>query len=174
MVDISEKTGSYLVLPQTASLSQTYHEFGEGLFPAQTLLKAATHDSISEYGLFGYIDLNGQWIIPPMYRGAGKFSEGLACVTLNDFGDATRNFGFIDKNNKLILSYEYQTEIWAYFSDELCPAYIWTDRKSWKTLWGYIDKTGEWVIKPQFSIAGNFKDGVAVVEINGLYGVISR
>lgn len=31
--------------------------------------------------------------------------------------------------------------------------------------WGYIDKTGKWVIKPQFAYASSFRDGLAPVKL---------
>ena len=31
-------------------------------------------------------------------------------------------------------------------------------------LWGYIDKTGAWVIKPTYNWAGSFSEGLAVVQ----------
>jgi hypothetical protein len=34
-------------------------------------------------------------------------------------------------------------------------------------MWGYIDKTGKLVIKPEFSLAGDFSEGLAAVEVGG-------
>jgi hypothetical protein len=39
-------------------------------------------------------------------------------------------------------------------------------------VWGYINKEGAWVIKPQFSGAGQFKNGMAMVTNTGNDGVI--
>ncbi|GAH30691.1 unnamed protein product, partial [marine sediment metagenome] len=36
--------------------------------------------------------------------------------------------------------------------------------------WGYIDKTGKWVITPQFQWAGSFSEGLAAVRIEGKWG----
>lgn len=38
--------------------------------------------------------------------------------------------------------------------------------------YGFIDETGEWVIDPLFDFAGDFVEGLAVVEQNGQYGFI--
>lgn len=41
-------------------------------------------------------------------------------------------------------------------------------------LWGYIDKTGTTVIRPQFYSAGQFSEGLAPVRVNGTYGYIDQ
>lgn len=43
-----------------------------------------------------------------------------------------------------------------------------------KTLEGYVDKTGDFVIKPKFDNALNFYNGRAWVSKNGKYGVINK
>ncbi len=40
--------------------------------------------------------------------------------------------------------------------------------------YGYIDKTGKYVINPQFDYAGSFSEGLAVVEIGGKWGYIDK
>jgi len=44
--------------------------------------------------------------------------------------------------------------------------------------WGFVDKTGKWVIKPQFKWAWGFSEGLAKVEIDGWpnekYGYIDK
>ena len=41
--------------------------------------------------------------------------------------------------------------------------------------WGYIDKSGSYVINPQFNVAGSFsKNGLAYVNSNGRYGYIDK
>lgn len=39
---------------------------------------------------------------------------------------------------------------------------------------GYIDKSGEFVIEPQFSRAGYFSEGLAAVHVGGKYGYIDK
>ncbi|MGH7823627.1 MAG: WG repeat-containing protein [Candidatus Binatia bacterium] len=40
--------------------------------------------------------------------------------------------------------------------------------------WGYIDKTGKYVIDLQFDYAGAFREGLAVVLVDGKEGYIDR
>jgi hypothetical protein len=37
--------------------------------------------------------------------------------------------------------------------------------------YGFIDKTGKWILPPEFDFVENFAKGLAVVEKEGLYGI---
>jgi hypothetical protein len=54
---------------------------------------------------------------------------------------------------------------------ELYPAYQTADKEN---TYGYIDKTGKFVIDPSFQSASDFHDGVAVVKLNDKYCVIDE
>jgi hypothetical protein len=41
-------------------------------------------------------------------------------------------------------------------------------------LWGYINKSGQVIIKPQFRSAGQYSEGLAPVRLNGTYGYIDE
>jgi hypothetical protein len=43
-----------------------------------------------------------------------------------------------------------------------------------KGLWGYLNKGGEWVINPQFDKAGEFKEGLAAVALDGIHQYINK
>ena len=57
------------------------------------------------------------------------------------------------------------------FSDGLAEVRI-GDASTGK--WGFIDKTGHYVINPQFDFAQSFSDGLAAVRIGGKWGYIAR
>jgi len=38
---------------------------------------------------------------------------------------------------------------------------------------GYLNKAGEWAIKPNFDVAKDFDNGYAAVRINNLWGIIN-
>lgn len=40
--------------------------------------------------------------------------------------------------------------------------------------WGYINKTGSYIINPQFDFACNFQSGAAVVKVGDKYGLIDE
>ena len=53
----------------------------------------------------------------------------------------------------------------------LYPAYIVEDNKQ---KWGYLDEEGEFQIEPKYDEASDFSsDGLAVVKLDGLSGVVS-
>ena len=43
-----------------------------------------------------------------------------------------------------------------------------------KDKWGFIDKTGAWIVEPKFDDAESFIDGAAVVNIAGKWGYIDK
>ncbi|EAI9641912.1 WG repeat-containing protein, partial [Campylobacter coli] len=40
--------------------------------------------------------------------------------------------------------------------------------------WGFIDRSGKFVIKPKFDSVGKFSEGLAGVKLNGKYGFIDK
>lgn len=77
--------------------------------------------------LYGYIDMNGNIVIPCLYREAMPFREGLAAVRLNE------KMGFIDKTGKMVIPPSFDTAL--NFSEGLVAVEI-------SGRWRYIDKTG--------------------------------
>ena len=68
------------------------HECEEALFSEG--LAAFYDESVDKWG---YIDKKGKTIIPATYNEAGHFSEGLACVKINE------KYGFINKKGKIVV-----------------------------------------------------------------------
>ncbi len=120
---------------------------------------------------WGYIDKTGKFVVPAAYENAGNFSEGLACVCLGT------KYGFIDKTGKVVipLQFEYPSNAasarndnpdWD-FSQGLIEKFEFNEGLAIGTKngqEGYIDKTGEFVIKPHFTDAAPFFDGLAAVR----------
>ena len=90
-------------------------------------------------GKYGFIDLTGSFVIPPIFTAAQNFSEGMAAVFIGG-----RSF---------IESYTGE--------DGRTARYI----SSEKGKWGYIDRTGEIKIPPQFGGAHKFSEGLALVTL---------
>jgi hypothetical protein len=134
---------------------------------------------VSEFK-FGYLDITGSTVIPPIYAGAGIFSEGLAPVSMNakvifyhesdpmefsfDSGDAD-SWGYIDVAGKMVVPFGFQRA--GDFSEGLARV-----RKDGK--WGYIDKTGKLIIPYRFGWARDFRNGVAEVWTEGKILFIDR
>ena len=87
-------------------------------------------------GKYGFIDIKGNFVIPPMFTSAGFFIEGLAKVMVG-------GQSYIDEGRK----------IGQFIASE-------------KGKWGYIDPTGIFKIPPQFTAADRFSEGLARVSIN--------
>src|SRR5689334_4985835 len=91
---------------------------------------------IQQNGKWGYIDGTGKIVIKPQFVWAEEFSEGLAAFE-NDHG----KHGYIDERGAVVIEPKFDN--WTDFSEGLAAVSI--DFK-----WGYIDRTGNWAIQPQF------------------------
>lgn len=108
-----------------------------------------------ERGKYGFIDAAGRVVIKPQFDGALPFTEGLAAVSLG------KRWGFIDSSGRVIVPLRYYAV--APFSDGLAAVTL-ADGASRQC--GYIDRTGQFVIKPQNKfVCRPFKEGFALVGI---------
>lgn len=121
-------------------------------------------------GTLAYFDRSGKQISPPLGYGPKNysFSEGLVPVEIKG------KTGFMDRAGKLVI--EPQFEDAQDFSEGLAPVKVRSDetiwcprdesgtRKGFTMKWGYIDKTGNLIISPQFESASPFSEGVAAIQ----------
>lgn len=119
---------------------------------------------------WGFIDLNENFIIPPIYSYSLPFNEGLAPVILKKSKKNQKKdfFGFINKSNEIVIEPIFNG-VDVKFSEELCAVY--------DSGFGYINKNGELVIPYEFDIGEHFKDGLALVKEKGKnkkYGFINK
>ena len=128
---------------------------------------------------YGFINKDGEFVIPPIYTNAQPFREGLAAVLQED------KVIYITPNGQRAFNREFSTfapfERFSVFAGDfhegLANAFIFAHEK---LVCGYIDKTGEFVIKPEFDWLGNqytfFSDGVAIMrkDDNRHYGILDR
>lgn len=115
---------------------------------------------------YGYIDLEGNIIIPPIYLDASNFKEGLALVKKED-----GKYSSINSYGKIINTYNY--DYVSQYGDGLMVF-----GESFDGPLGYINIHGKVVIKAKYRIANGFKDNVAVVSesdnFSGPYGLINK
>jgi hypothetical protein len=137
----------------------------------------------------GYINKKGKFAIKHQRLDTyypGEFSSGLAVVELNGGACSAANYcdySYINKAGKVVIKSpedrEGQSDYTGAqtFSEGLAAVATsggGRDAGGWypATSWGYINKSGKFVIAPQFADAGSFSEGLAPVEIDGKYGYI--
>ena len=117
-----------------------------------------------ENGKYGYYNEKGKVVIKPQFTLARKFSEGLAAVNING---SDNEWGFIDSTGKMKTSTNFH-EV-KDFSEGLAAVAIYNRKglyyprtnSTLLSLWGYIDKEGNFVIPARFFHAFSFVNGVA-------------
>ena len=116
---------------------------------SQELAQVAGTNEKGEYR-YGYIDKNGNEIIPLIYKQAEDFQPEGALVK-----DEDNSYQIINKKNEVITRLPYP---YAYGLQDNRLLYM-------ETLGGntgYLNAKGEVVIKPQYKMATPFKEGVAI------------
>ena len=147
---------------------------------------------------WGYIDREGKMVLKPQFHYAKSFSEGLAavCVEQVEYDDEWIDvWSYIDTTGQVVLGpklgkYSYARKRKGY-TEQVVDSYIrdadafseglaavelrvgnkwgYDGRNIWRN-WGYIDKKGDLVIDPIYSVAGKFVDGLALVSLSDTGG----
>ncbi len=119
---------------------------------------------------YGFIDTTGKVIVAPVYDDIRPFSQGLAAVRHGD------KWGYIDKTGREVIplkfrqAHSFTPEGLALIGTSPLEAGIPKTEEAMEyesednVYYGYIDKTGKWVIRPRFTSASGFSEGLAVVE----------
>lgn len=100
---------------------------------------------------YGFVDKDGNEVVPPKYDEVGEFIEGLVAVQLDG------KWGFVNKKGRNVIPPKYNF-VW-YFSEGLAPVL--------KGKWGFVNKRGEEVIPLKYNKISFFYDGLAKVWLNG-------
>ncbi len=119
-------------------------DFSEGLAPVQS----------TETKLWGYIDSTGVLVVPMEYEKAEPFHDRVAYVIKNGLA------GYIDNTGKTVIDFQFKTNEFdrdRSFYNELAVALDDSGK------YGYIGKSGEFVIPAQYLRAEPFTGDVAVV-----------
>jgi hypothetical protein len=143
---------------------------------------------------WGYVDLSGNIVIPPKFRYAGAFDNGMARVALNgkcffinhkgervtpefdgayDFGEdlaavlISGKVGYIRRDGTLAIPPKYQGTSGIEFSEGLVAV------RSEKKV-GFMGTTGSMVIKPAYDDAYPFSEGRALVRVGESWGYIDK
>lgn len=100
----------------------------------------------------GFIDTEGNEVVPLMYFWASDFNEGLALVE-----DLSGAFGYINNKGKTVIPFIYDSG--SDFSEGLASVEV-------NGKWGIIDKNGKYIMQPRVKcdIVHSFKHGIAITE----------
>lgn len=128
--------------------------------------RAVVGDSKSGDYRYGYINRDGEVVIQLKFENADNFKDDVALVKVRD-----GYYSLIDREGKILNSYKYN--LVSQYGDGLM---MFSENTGGP--YGYIDIEGNVVIKPVFTSASGFVDGVAIVSTeenyNGPYGVINK
>lgn len=108
----------------------------------------------TELELPDYVTENGE---------ALNITEGTICYW-DDYNSPERTVYYLDLNSGKVTKRMGGAVAWS-FSDGLAATWQEVDGT---TLYGYVDKTGEWVIAPQYIEANDFCGGTAIVKLQDM------
>ncbi len=110
-------------------------------------------------GKYGFINMEGNEVIPIEYDYATSFFEGMAVVEVDG-----KN-GFINTKGEIVIPLKYDSA-WE-FNDGI--AYVKKDNKM-----GYIDKDGNEVIPIIYDDMSQFEDGLLGVKLGSKWGFVNE
>ncbi len=110
----------------------------------------------NEEGLWGFVDLSGELVIPFTFEEANDFSCGRALVKTDGL------YGYIDTAGTLVIPATLE-EAYSFFDDRACVRM--------GERYGYLNPAGEMAIPATYELAFDFCEGGAVVN-DGSYGLI--
>lgn len=112
----------------------------------------------------GYLGRDGKWLVTPQFSECLPFSEGLAAVSREDSSadldraNVTNHWGFIDLKGKLQIPTRFAAV--RSFHEGVAAA---SESASGK--WGFIDKNGDWAVRPKFNrVVASYADGLAIAR----------
>ncbi|MBW2257204.1 MAG: WG repeat-containing protein [Deltaproteobacteria bacterium] len=102
---------------------------------------------------WGYVDPTGRRIIEPVFKAAMPFAEGLAAVRQK------KRYGFIDDAGTEVIPERFDKVV--RFAEGLAVVH---HKRAGKWRWGYADRSGDWLLKPELLAAYDFSCGLARVQ----------
>jgi len=103
---------------------------------------------------WGYLDTKGEWALPPSFDYAGRFAAPFGIVSKD------RQAFYVDRDGKQPFACDGFDRLGAFHEGLACV------RNKQNGKYGYIDRTGEWVIEPRWDDPfgyAYFRDGLARV-----------
>ena len=134
-------------------------------------VESSFHEGLARFSLDGYqgfIDKQGQVVIPAQYIITDDFHEGLVFVWMGHLGE--RKGMFIDRTGNKVI--ETSSPLAGEFHEGLACI-------EQKDSWGFVNKQGNMVIPCRYYLSGvydkcYFSDGLACVKRNNLWGFVNK
>lgn len=172
-------------------IARCHYGFKEGYVPVELVEDSegitVSYDYDTSKAIYrknAYMDKEGNLLeIDSEISEGNSFSEGLALVS-GTGSDSKEKDMIIDKEGKIIVEIPYRNFSFAceFFSEGLMPYAVKTESgvnmnnevpsSIAGAKFGYIDKTGKFVVEPIFDGVAAVKGGLAVVQYNQQYGII--
>lgn len=171
-------------LGDTSSQTETMPKFYQEMLAVE---------KVTSNGTFcGYLNVEGEFVISPSFLDAQPFSENMAAVKEmvlrkdveerlgleqhsmsettgllppDDRPTLVERYGYIDTTGEMVILPTYETA--KPFSEHFAAVELVEGK------WGYINSFGELVFGGEFTEAGNFRNGVAVVKEGEFYGLLN-
>lgn len=144
---------------KSVSINEYHNEYYYGVF-------SEGYASMMKGGKYGYIDKNGNTVIPFTYSWASPFHQGAAVVEKKTGG--SEKYGLIGKDNNLIMPITYDGISYD------CHGKIYCVLQNGK--YGVYSAKGECLSPCQYDFPGFFfnNDGYSTANKNGKQGLIDR
>jgi hypothetical protein len=153
-----DQNGSMLVEPQFRSAEAFSDGLARVVFdePAESVLPS---NGYLRYWKWGFIDSTGKVAFRLEAKHVNDFSDGMAMIDNQGAKRYPDTIKYIDKTGRIAIDVE--GEAGDHFSEGLARIRVTDSSAPYGGKWGFINKSGEWVIQPQFQGAGNFFEGLA-------------
>jgi hypothetical protein len=113
-----------------------------------------------------YVDRTGKTAVNKSDTFCSPFREGLALMALG-----TGSVGAINKSGNVVFTIKSEVGVYRPFSEGLALVQAKTDRGM---MYGFIDKSGQFVIAPRYPDAKSFSEGLAAVSTGFAQGGASN
>lgn len=121
---------------------------------------------------YGFLDMEGNWIVPPVYAKAWDYSEERAFVSGENVSNYVYYMDMIDLSGEVIKKSVHPV---SHFKNGMAIVEMPIgegENKSYKS--GVMDREGNWIVPPRYDKVEKFKDGYAIVWDNDREGVIDE
>ena len=162
-------SGKFTLVRTSANRFVFVDRRGEAAFPTdyeQALPFSEGYAAVRIKNEWGFIDERGKISVQPRYSKVWPFSDGVAAVRSSD-----GTWKFLRRDGSEFRPPSEWIGLPSNFSGGLARIAV-LSQGSRRPLFGYVDRSGNWAIKPQFEDAKDFHDGLAAVLVAGQWGYI--